>query len=336
MTDRNKIIAATLLTLIIGLLSWGWFSYQAILFEPIVSGDKKIIQINKGDSVSKIIDKLHAEQINVSSLWFKLIAYQQDLSSKLKVGEYELKPGLTIPQILTLFVQGKTRQYSITFPEGWTFKQILQKLNQHPDVKHTLDGMDNQAIMAKLNADKKHPEGLFFPDTYFFAKHATDFSVLKKAYDKMQKVLAEEWQHKEPDLPLKDSYQALILASIVEKETAAPSERPLIAGVFTQRLKMSMMLQTDPTVIYGMGDSYQGNIRREDLRNPTPYNTYTIKGLPPTPIAMPGKEAIQAALHPTKTDKLYFVAHGHDGTHVFSSNLKAHNDAVQQYIRNTK
>lgn len=335
MTDRNKIIAATLLAFVSILLSWGWISYQAVLSEPVVSGDKKVIQISKGDSVSKIIDKLHAEQINVNSVWFKFIAYQQDLSSKLKVGEYELKPGLTIPQILALFVQGKTHQYSITFPEGWAFKQILQKLKSNPDLKHTLDGMDNQAIMAKLNADKKHPEGLFFPDTYFFAKNATDFSVLKKAYDKMQRVLEEEWQHKERDLPLQDSYQALILASIVEKETAAASERPLIAGVFTQRLKMGMLLQTDPTVIYGMGDSYHGNIRRQDLHTATPYNTYVIKGLPPTPIAMPGKEAIQAALHPAKTNNLYFVARG-NGTHIFSPTLKAHNDAVNEFQRHIK
>lgn len=335
MTNRNKIIAGTLLTISISLLGWGWFSYQAVLSEPVVSGDKKMIQINKGDSVSKIIEKLHAEQINVNALWFKFIAYQQDLSRKLKVGEYELKPGLTTPEILALFVQGKTHQYSITFPEGWTFKQILQKLNQYPDLKHTLDGMDNQAIMAKLNADKKHPEGLFFPDTYFFAKNASDFSVLKKAYDKMQKVLDEEWQHKEKDLPLQDAYQALILASIVEKETAAPAERPLIAGVFVQRLKMGMLLQTDPTVIYGMGDSYQGDIRTKDLHTATPYNTYVIKGLPPTPIAMPGKEAIRAVLHPSKTNNLYFVARG-NGTHVFSATLKAHNEAVDQFQRHVK
>jgi UPF0755 protein len=196
--------------------------------------------------------------------------------------------------------------------------------------------MNDAEIMEKLKADKNYPEGLFFPDTYYFARNASDFSILKKSYQKMQQVLDEEWQHKAQDLAVQDKYQALILASIVEKETAAPQERPLIAGVFTQRLKIGMMLQTDPTVIYGMGDSYRGNITRQDLHTPTPYNTYTIKGLPPTPIAMPGKEAIQAALHPTKTDKLYFVAHGHDGTHVFSATLKAHNDAVQQYIRNTK
>lgn len=333
MTDKTKIIAGTLFALAIGSCSWAWFSYQTALTEPVVT-KKSHIKIEKGDSISKIIVKLQYQEINVSPKWFKFIAYQKDASNKLKVGEYELKPGLTTPQILTLFIQGKTQQYSITFPEGWTFKQIRQKLNQHPELKRTLESMDNQTIMAKLNADKKHPEGLFFPDTYFFAKNASDFSVLKKAYDKMQRVLNEEWQHKESNLPLQDSYQALILASIVEKETAASSERPLIAGVFTQRLRMGMLLQTDPTVIYGMGENYQGNIRTKDLREATPYNTYIIKGLPPTPIAMPGKEAIRAVLHPAKTNNLYFVARGKgDGTHVFSPTLKAHNAAVNQFQR---
>lgn len=326
-------IAAGIFLIISLIAIWGWTSYRTVLTEPVVS-NKTLIKIDKGDSINKILIKLHDAQIEVDSTWFKFVAYQKEAGDKLKAGEYELNKGLTLPQILNVFISGKTRQYSITFPEGWTFKQMLQKLNANPDLKHTLSDMDNQAIMAKLNADKNQPEGLFFPATYFFAKNASDFSILKMAYTKMQRVLNEEWQHKESDLPLQDAYQALILASIVEKETAVPSERPLIAGVFTQRLKIGMMLQTDPTVIYGMGDKYQGNIRREDLRAPTPYNTYTIKGLPPTPIAMPGKEAIQAALHPTKTDKLYFVAHAkRDGTHVFSATLKEHNDAVAQYIK---
>lgn len=330
----TKIVGGILLVIAIA-IGWSWRSYQTAITEPIVT-HKTFIKIDKGDSISKIISKLQNQQIQVDATWFKVLAYQQDADKKLKVGEYELKANLTAPQILALFIQGKTRQYSITFPEGWTFKQIKQKISQHPDLKHTLDSMNDEEIMEKLKADKNYPEGLFFPDTYYFARNASDFSILKKSYQKMQRVLDEEWQHKAQDLAVQDKYQALILASIVEKETAAPQERPLIAGVFTQRLKIGMMLQTDPTVIYGMGDSYRGNITRQALHTPTPYNTYTIKGLPPTPIAMPGKEAIQAALHPTKTDKLYFVAHGHDGTHVFSATLKAHNDAVQQYIRNTK
>jgi UPF0755 protein len=327
-------IAAGVLFVISITVTWGWTSYQAAVTEPIVKS-KKTLKIEKGDSINKIISKLQNEQIDVSSTWFKILAYQKNASHKLKAGEYELAEGLTTMQILNLLVQGKTHQYSITFPEGWTFKQILQKLNAHPDLKHTLDGLDNQEIMAKFNSDKTHPEGLFFPDTYFFAQNATDFSILKKSYYKMQRVLEQEWPHRDRDLPLQTPYQALILASIVEKETAVSSERPLIAGVFVHRLKIGMMLQTDPTVIYGMGDSYKGNITRQDLHAPTPYNTYVIKGLPPTPIAMPGKEAIRAVLHPAKTNNLYFVARG-NGTHVFSPTLKKHNEAVDKFQRHIK
>lgn len=328
-------ILATLLLIMLGAGAWLWTSYQQVMNTPVVTEKQTIILINKGDSVNSIINKLQNQGVAINPLWFKWQAYQKKLTHQLKVGEYELTVGLTTPQILTLLTKGKIRRYLITFPEGWTFKQMLQKLAQQPDLKHTLAGVDNETIMARLKAEQKHPEGLFFPDTYFFAKNASDFSILKKAYQKMQTVLAQEWAQKADNLPLQTPYEALILASIVEKETAVASERPLIAGVFTQRLKIGMILQTDPTVIYGMGESYHGNLRREDLHTPTPYNTYVIKGLPPTPIAMPGKAAIQAALHPTKTDNLYFVARG-NGSHVFSPSLKAHNDAVNQFQRHSK
>jgi UPF0755 protein len=193
--------------------------------------------------------------------------------------------------------------------------------------------VSNEALMTQLGASEKYPEGLFFPDTYFFEKHTTDVALLKRAYDKMQLVLQQEWFNKAEHLPFNTAYQALILASIVEKETAAKAERTQIAGVFSRRLTQGMMLQTDPTVIYGMGDSYQGNIRSEDLHKETPYNTYKIKGLPPTPIAMPGREAIYAALHPDQSkNSIYFVSRG-DGTHIFSSTLDEHNRAVNQFQR---
>ena len=189
--------------------------------------------------------------------------------------------------------------------------------------------------MSTLGATTQHPEGLFFPDTYFFEKNTTDIALLKRAYDRMQIVLAEEWNNKAADLPLKSPYEALILASIVEKETGAKTERPTIAGVFTRRLKTGMMLQTDPTVIYGMGDNYKGNITLKDLHTATLYNTYTIKGLPPTPIALPGRDAIAAALHPEAGDSLYFVARSdNSGTHIFSASLKDHNSAVDTHQRN--
>ncbi len=324
-------LCAFFILIIAGVLTWGWMEYQEVLEQPVVQ-KQQLFEIKRGASINQIITALQEQKIAINPHWFRLIAYQNKLARKLKAGEYELQQGLTTPQLLTLFAEGKTRQYSITFPEGWSFKQIRQRLAKNPVLKQTLAEMDNETIMARLDAKYKHPEGLFFPDTYFFDKNTSDFSLLARAYKKMQQVLKEQWQQKEKDLPLKNAYEALILASIIEKETAVGSERDLISGVFTRRLRTGMLLQTDPTVIYGMGERYQGDIRYKDLREATPYNTYVIKGLPPTPIAMPGKEAIYAALHPAKGDSLYFVAKG-DGTHVFSATLREHNNAVNKYQR---
>ncbi len=306
-------------------------NYYLATTQSVVTKNQRI-EIKSGDSIQKIVVKLHQQKIPVNSFWFKWLAYQRNLTDKLKVGVYELKTGSTLSDILTVLTTGKVRRYMITFPEGWTFKQMRSRLAQHPDIKHTLEGVDDQMIMSRLDSDYSHPEGLFFPDTYFFAQQESDFSVLKKAYHKMQRVLVEEWRQRQTGLPLTDAYQGLILASIVEKEAALAKERPLIAGVFIQRLKLGMLLQTDPTVIYGMGTQYHGNIHSKDLHTFTPYNTYIIKGLPPTPIAMPGRAAIHAALHPEDTDKLYFVARG-DGSHVFSSTLTAHHSAVNTFQR---
>ncbi len=309
-----------------------WLEYEQALTDPVISGKSKLIEIKKGDSFNKITDKLIQQNIAIKPLWFKLIAYQKKVSNKLKTGEYELQAGLTMPDILSKLVEGKSLQYSITFPEGWSFKQIFKEINSNPHIDHTLEKNDYKSIMMKLSSDYEHPEGLFFPDTYFFEKNATDLSLLQKSHTKMLSVLNTEWEKREKGLPLENAYQALILASIVEKETGAAEERERIAGVFTRRLETGMLLQTDPTVIYGMGDEYKGNIRYKDLRKPTPYNTYVIKGLPPTPIAMPGKEAIYAALHPAKGKSVYFVAKG-NGTHVFSETLREHNNAVNKYQR---
>ncbi len=310
---------------------FGWAAYQKENVRVVVL-KPQIFEIKKGDSVNKIINNLQNKQVAIDRWWFKIIGYNQQSLHRLKAGEYQLKQGLTTTQLLNLLASGKSRQYSITFPEGWSFKQILKKIANTPDLQQTLAGVDNETLMARLNADYKHPEGLFFPDTYFFNKNSSDFSILKKAYLKMQTVLEQQWQAREHGLVIKSAYEALILASIIEKETAVASERTLISGVFSRRLQKGMLLQTDPTVIYGMGDNYHGNIRRKDLKEPTPYNTYVIKGLPPTPIAMPGKAAIYAALHPAKGRSLYFVSRG-DGTHVFSATLNEHNKAVNTYQR---
>ena len=330
-----KIIVCVLLVLIIACGDWVWRDYQDTLHTPAVVGNPVIIEIDKGDSFNQITDKLLAQKVGFKPFWFKVIAVQEKAAKKLKIGEYELAPGLTLPEILALFVQGKTRQYAITFPEGWNFKEILQEVKSNPNLEHTLHDVGNEALMLQLGAGIKHPEGMFFPDTYFFEKHTTDVALLKRAYDKMQLVLKQEWRHKIESLPFKTPYEALILASIVEKETGVVTERPLIAGVFMRRLQTGMLLQTDPTVIYGMGENYQGNITYKDLKTVTPYNTYVIKGLPPTPIAMPGRDAIYAALHPDNNNSLYFVARG-DGTHEFSVTLKDHNLAVDSFQRKKK
>lgn len=314
---------------------WAWMDYQNALNTPAVKEKQVYVEIDKGDSLNRIADKLAARNLAIRPFWFKVIAFQENSAKKLKTGEYELTQGLTIPGIIDLFVQGKTRQYAITFPEGWRFKDILKEIENNPNLEHTLNNVNAQSVMRQLGAGPNAPEGLFFPDTYFFEKHMSDVSLLKRAYDKMQSVLQEEWRNKAPGLPFKTPYEALILASIIEKETGTGTERPLIAGVFIRRLQTGMPLQTDPTVIYGMGDKFTGNISHDDLKNATPYNTYIVKGLPPTPIAMPGRHAINSVLHPDNSNNLYFVAKG-DGTHVFSSTLEDHNEAVGLFQKQQK
>ncbi|MGZ4990937.1 MAG: endolytic transglycosylase MltG [Methylobacter sp.] len=331
---NNKIIGIALLILSFA-GGWMWMDYQSALHQPALINKTVYIEIEKGDSLDRISDKLVAQELAVKPFWFKVIAFQDNAFKKLKTGEYELTSGLTVPQILTLFVQGRTKQHIITFPEGWSFKEILHEIEKNPNLEHTLNGVDFGSIMTKLKSDMQSPEGLFFPDTYFFEKHTSDVSLLKRAYDKMQQVLQQEWNNKTEGLPFKTPYEALTLASIVEKETGSVAERPVIAGVFIRRLEQNMLLQTDPTVIYGMGESYQGDIKSKDLTTATPYNTYVISGLPPTPIAMPGRDALYAVLHPDKGDSLYFVARG-DGTHEFSATLKDHVIAVDKFQRNKK
>ena len=343
----NHRLIGLLLIIISMAVSWAWMDYQSALNNPAAAG-KVSIEIEKGDSLTRISQKLIAQHVAIKPFWFKTIAFLGRNHTKIKTGDYELTPGLTLPQILELFVQGKTKQYSITFPEGRNFNELLQEVENNSNLNHLLTGKDFASVMAQLGVDSHYPatvsgimlpsvslqslEGLFFPDTYFFDKHMTDISLLKRAFDNMQAILTEEWLNKSEGLPFKTPYEALILASIVEKETGNKNERPLISGVFIRRLQADMLLQTDPTVIYGMGENYHGGIGYSDLKNATPYNTYVIKGLPPTPIAMPGRDAIHAALHPDDSKNLYFVSRG-DGSHVFSATLKEHNAAVNLFQR---
>jgi UPF0755 protein len=254
-------------------------------------------------------------------------------ADRIRTGEYLIDPALTPAQLLDKFVNGDVIRYTLTIPEGWTFDQMLAAIRTQGKLRQTLTATDDEGVMRQLGYPGQHPEGRFFPDTYEFVAGTTDTSLLQRAYEEMQRHLEEEWRDRAPGLPLDTPYQALILASIVEKETGNPAERARIAGVFVRRLQKNIRLQTDPTVIYGLGAAFDGNLRRRDLTTDSPYNTYMRAGLPPTPIALPGLAALHAALHPAAGDELYFVSRG-DGSHHFSASLDEHVAAVRNYQLN--
>jgi len=313
---------------------YAWHDYRTSLAAPIVSGSGKLFVVKKGWSARRTADALAAEGIIDKPRWFYLHArFQPQLSGRqtsIKTGEYVLPEDATVAELYELLQTGQSKQYRHSVIEGTNFKEMIQSIENVGELKAT-DALSNPAsIMATLGKPDMHPEGQFFSDTYSFPRDTTDLEFLRRAHDSLQQVLAEEWDARQADLPYKTPYEALIMASIIEKETAVSAERPLIAGVFVSRLRIGMRLQTDPTVIYGMGENYDGNIRRSDLRRDTPYNTYTRGGLPPTPISMVGREAINAALNPESTSKLYFVSKG-DGTHYFSETVEEHNAAVRKY-----
>lgn len=326
---KKIIIVSVFVGLIIS--GWIWSSYQNALDTTlkVVAGDFDY-SIKSGSSLSSVIYDLANKKVIKYPRFILLYARLNGLSNKMKSGDYRLKNNMRTKEFLDNIFNGKVIQYSLTIIEGWSFKQLIEEINKHPQLKHTIDKISKEEIMVKLSLADIHYEGQFLPDTYHFPKELTDIEFLKRAYNSMQKVLKEEWNNRAEGLIYKNSYEALIMASIVEKETGQASERQQISGVFVRRLNKRMRLQTDPTVIYGMGDKYKGNIRKKDLLKDTPYNTYRRRGLPPTPIALPGRDAIHAALHPADGDALYFVARG-DGSHQFSSNLKEHNNAVIKY-----
>lgn len=279
--------------------------------------------------------KLAAAQIRQSGLIAKewplvMLARIMGRSGQIKPGIYELKQNVTPIQLLDILVKGQVAQATFTIVEGSTFHQLRAALLAHPALRHDTAQLSDREILQRLGASEPHPEGLFFPDTYVFNKGSSDLALLEQAYRSMQRQLQKAWQEREPGLPFTSPYQALILASIVEKETGKAEDRPMIAAVFINRLRHPMRLQTDPTVIYGLGEHFDGNIRKQDLLRDTAYNTYTRDGLPPTPIAMPGRAAIHAVMHPAPSKALYFVARG-DGSSHFSSTLQEHNQAVRRY-----
>ncbi|WP_462319785.1 endolytic transglycosylase MltG [Halochromatium sp.] len=289
-----------------------------------------LFEIPAGTRLRDLAERLTDEGLITDPFFFIGFAYQEGLQDQIKAGEYALVEGMRPPDLLRLFASGRSVQYPVTLIEGRTFREAVDGLANNPMLKHELSGLGDAELMERVGIEDEHPEGWLFPDTYLISRNSTDLEVLQRAHARMQQVLSEEWEGREEGLPLETPYEALILASIIEKETGLAEERPDIAGVFVRRLQRGMRLQTDPTVIYGMGDDYDGNIRRQDLRRETPYNTYVIDGLPPTPIALPGREAIHAALHPAAGDTLYFVSRG-DGSHHFSETLREHNCAVRKY-----
>lgn len=318
----------TLLILLVLLASAG-MSYYAFhsLSLPATPFE---FDLKQGGSLKSTARQLQQAGLLGQEWPFVLLARVMDKSMQLKAGNYELKHPVSPLQLLHIITKGEFSQRKIGIIEGWTFKQFRSALNSNRYIAHDTIGLTDIEILQRIGAVEHHPEGLFFPDTYNFVAGSSDLAILRIAYHTMQQHLQEVWATRNANLPLKTPYQALILASIVEKETGTARDRSMIAGVFVNRLRKGMQLQTDPTVIYGMGDRFDGNLRKRDLLADTPYNTYRHRGLTPTPIALPGLAALQATMHPARTDALYFVARG-DGSSEFSSSLVKHNRAVNQY-----
>ena len=315
-------------------LAVGWNDYHRFSVTALnVSPQQQSIDVSRGTSFKGIVAELRQQGLSTASPWYwRLLAEQMHVAGKLHAGEYALTPGITPRQLLADMAAGKVLQRNFTIVDGWTFAELRRALAQADVLQHDTSGLDDATVMQRIGAGGEAPEGRFLPETYAYVKGDGELDILRRAHAAMERTLAALWAGRAPDLPLDDPYQALILASIVEKETGRTDERAKIAGVFVRRLENHMLLQTDPSVIYGMGARYDGNIRRSDLVADTPYNTYTRPGLPPTPIALPGRPAIEAALHPAPGDALYFVARG-DGSHVFSSTLAEHSRNVDCYQR---
>jgi UPF0755 protein len=302
--------------------------------QPIIQAGQIPVQfsIKSGSSVKSLTTQIAGAGVPVNPVLLELLARLTGKSATLKAGSYELKPGTSPLALINQLVRGEFAQEALSIIEGWTFRQMRAAIAGHPALKHDSSHLSDKELLAKIAPDYAHPEGLFFPDTYRFAKGSSDLHVYRQAHALMMKRLNDEWAKRDPSLPYKNPYEALTMASIIEKETGQKSERGMIAAVFVNRLKTGMLLQTDPTVIYGIGEKFDGNIRKRDLETDTPYNTYKRGGLPPTPIALPGVEAIAAAMKPAQTDALYFVSRG-NGTSEFSKNLADHNRAVNKYQR---
>ncbi|MGE4340857.1 MAG: endolytic transglycosylase MltG [Pigmentiphaga sp.] len=327
-TSIKRLIALAVLLALMGAGGLAWYGNRPLQIEPL----PKTLNVVPGTNLRSLSAMLEREGVVGNAQVFWLLGRILGKAGTLKVGVYTLDRPLTPLELYTMIQRGEVSQAVVQFIEGWNWREVRAALAAQPMLKYESASMSDTEILQAIGAGEDHIEGLLFPDTYFYAPHTSDLSVLRRAYRRQHEKLMAAWETRATGLPYRTPYEALIMASIVEKETGMAFERPRIAGVFLNRLRLGMRLQTDPTVIYGLGERFDGNLRKIDLQRDTPYNTYTRAGLPPTPIAMPSEAAIQAALNPAKTDALYFVARG-DGTHVFSSTLEAHNRAVNRYQR---
>jgi UPF0755 protein len=306
-----------------------WEQNQA-LHQPLNVTQEQLLDVPAGSTPTGLLNRLQADGVIKDAFWLRLYWRFNLANESLHSGEYRMTPGMDAQALLGLWQRGEVVQYSVTLVEGWNFRQVRAALAKQTKLEQTLAGLSDAELMSKIGHPDVFPEGRFFPDTYRFVRGMSDAELLKQAYKRLDEVLAEEWAKRAADAPYSNPYQALIMASMVEKETGVPQERGQIAGVFVRRLQLGMLLQTDPTVIYGLGERYNGKLTRAHLKEPTPYNTYVIAGMPPTPISLVGREAIHAALNPVAGSSLYFVARG-DGSHVFSADLDAHNAAVREF-----
>jgi UPF0755 protein len=321
---ETLIVVAALAT---GVVAW---KVDSALNQPLAVAQEQLLDVPNRATPGGTILRMQAAGTLRDAFWLRLYWRFNRAGQPLHTGEYRMTPGMTVNDLFNVWQRGEVVQYSLTLVEGWNFRQVRAALARQEKLEQTLGGLSDSDVMARIGHPKAFPEGRFFPDTYKYVRGMSDVELLQQAYARLEEVLASEWAERAASAPYSEPYQALIMASLVEKETGVPQERGEIAGVFVRRLKAGMLLQTDPTVIYGMGERYNGKLSRADLREPTAYNTYVIAGMPPTPIAMVGREAIHAALNPVPGSSLYFVARG-DGSHVFSDDLDAHNNAVREY-----
>ena len=317
-----------ILAAMIAATGW-WYAHRPLA----LAAERVDFTVARGMGMRQAATAIERAGVGVDARLLALLARLTQRDARIKAGSYEVRAGITPWQLILKLSDGDVTQGELLLVEGWTFRQVRQALESHPDLEPDTAGLGEAEILERIGASAKHPEGLFFPDTYLFDKRSGALAVLRRAHESMQARLDKAWAERDPATPLASPYEALILASIVEKETGRPEDRALVASVFANRLRIGMRLQTDPTVIYGLGPEFDGRLRRAHLDADHPWNTYTRAGLPPTPIAMPGEAALRAALKPEKSDFLYFVARG-DGSSEFSRDLAAHNRAVDKYIRN--